>query len=214
MSAAAGGRERGALYGRGDDIPARGTSLRRHRRRDEALSMACKRSARDRYEFIHAKPGANEKVAIGHQDQLWVHRYELAGRCAAKFPPLSCAMAPAAPIAADDRGRRRTVARDVTKGRGGGRRRFSSWSSTGTARISRRGGCASGRSLRCGPRPAIRSRPAPSRRGRSSSRRRSQGRETTRHGVRGVGAIHHRHGDAVAADGDSLEAVDGAAFRT
>jgi acyl-CoA thioesterase FadM len=38
------------------------------------LSAATERSVRVRYEFIRRKQGANEKVAIGHQELLWVHR--------------------------------------------------------------------------------------------------------------------------------------------
>jgi acyl-CoA thioesterase FadM len=38
------------------------------------LAAATERSARMRYEFFREKHGVNEKVAVGHQELLWVHR--------------------------------------------------------------------------------------------------------------------------------------------
>ena len=38
------------------------------------LSAATERSARIRYEFSRKKHGASEKVAVGNQELLWVHR--------------------------------------------------------------------------------------------------------------------------------------------
>jgi len=39
-----------------------------------SLTAATERSARLRYEFVRRKPGGNEKVAVGQQELLWVHR--------------------------------------------------------------------------------------------------------------------------------------------
>jgi acyl-CoA thioesterase FadM len=50
------------------------------------LSAATERSARFRYEFIRRKPGGNEKVAVGHQEVLWVHRDEAGAVRSEDFP--------------------------------------------------------------------------------------------------------------------------------
>jgi acyl-CoA thioesterase FadM len=51
------------------------------------LSAATERSARIRYEFIRRKQGVNEKIALGHQELLWVHRDGGDGVRSESFPP-------------------------------------------------------------------------------------------------------------------------------
>ncbi|MEP7243091.1 MAG: thioesterase family protein, partial [Gammaproteobacteria bacterium] len=50
------------------------------------LITATERSARIRYEFIRRKQGANEKIAIGHQQLLWVRRGSAGGLRSENFP--------------------------------------------------------------------------------------------------------------------------------
>ncbi len=50
------------------------------------LIAATERSARIRYEFIRRKQGGNEKVAVGQQELLWVHRDSAGGLRSKNFP--------------------------------------------------------------------------------------------------------------------------------
>ncbi len=51
-----------------------------------SLSAATERSARFRYEFIRRKHGGNEKVAIGHQELVWIHRDDAGAVRSENFP--------------------------------------------------------------------------------------------------------------------------------
>ncbi len=53
---------------------------------DMRLIAASERSARIRYEFSRKKQGASEKVAIGHQELLWVHRDSTGSVRSENFP--------------------------------------------------------------------------------------------------------------------------------
>jgi len=50
------------------------------------LSAATERSAKLRYEFVRRKHGNSEKIAIGHQQLLWIRR-DVDGLRSQDFPP-------------------------------------------------------------------------------------------------------------------------------
>jgi enediyne polyketide synthase len=62
------------------------------------LVAATERSVRFRYEFVRRKHGASEKIAIGHQQLLWVCR-DVGQLCSQNFPSELLAILTAPPVA-------------------------------------------------------------------------------------------------------------------